>query len=428
MRIDFFSALSRPEYGCLEFHDEVGLSDQQRQEVFQCVRKCLFLLLEGIGHQHQSIPADKRLRHDLENWVQEHLAHLFPEKRQALQAIVQTSEQVAEYFYSHCSHETKLVMAITTVILFSSDDNSILSPDERNRLSYFSCNDGHSPPDATPWTAVLTHGLQLGAEYFGSQDPLVGSLSANAIRGFTEACTMEYRMEQGELPVHLATHGRLHPSSEWCAAAAFPGYLRSMSGISFHYIPPIFKHSRTEEVPSPYWIALAPVLRNFIDYTNDLLSYPKEVLAGETRNYLLLATRTRRIAGRPSRFGPELWTFRDTFCETLENVQKIVFSLDRAFTSCMPRGKNALEYGNETGFDPNARLAAESWFSFRQNFIAFHLESERYGLKRLAFERNTYTAEELCAPKYKPLHVACAGAATASLFLASALSYRYFFK
>lgn len=46
MKIDFFSALSRPEYECLEFHDEIKLSNQQRNEVFECVRKCLFLLLE----------------------------------------------------------------------------------------------------------------------------------------------------------------------------------------------------------------------------------------------------------------------------------------------------------------------------------------------------------------------------------------------
>ncbi|GLA99641.1 hypothetical protein ABZX51_009449 [Aspergillus tubingensis] len=428
MKIDFFSALSRPENKCLEFHDETELSDQQRQEVFQCVRKCLFLLLEGIGHQHQSITADERLHHDLHNWVQEHLAHLFPDKRQALEAMVHTSEQVGEYFYAHCSHETKLVMAITTLILFASDDDSLLSPDERNRLSSFSCNDGHSPPDASPWTAVLTHGLQLGAEYFGSQDPLVGSLSANAIRGFTEACTMEFRMEQGNLPAHLAAHGQPHPSSEWCAAEAFPGYLRSMSGISFHYIPPIFKYSRTEEVPSPYWIALAPVMRNFIDYTNDLLSYPKEVLAGETRNYLLLATRTRRVAGRSSRFGSKLWTFRDTFCETLENVQKIVFALDKAVTSCMPADNNASEYGYKARDDPNAQLAAKCWFSFRRNFISFHLESKRYGLDRLAFERNTYTVEELCPPKHNPINAACLGAVAVGLFLTSALGYRYFYK
>ncbi|PYH38074.1 uncharacterized protein BO87DRAFT_445843 [Aspergillus neoniger CBS 115656] len=428
MKIDFFSALSRPEYECLEFHDETNLSTQQRNEVFQCVRKCLFLLLEGIGHQQQAIPADERLRHNLHNWVQEHLTHLFPENLQALEVLIDTSAQVGEYFYAHCSHETKLVMAITSLILFASDDDTLLSPEERNRLSSFSCNDGYSPPDASPWTAVLTHGLQLGAEYFGSQDPLVGSLSANAIRGFTEACTMECRMEQGDLPVHLTTHEKPHPSSECCAAEAFPGYLRSLSGISFHYIPPIFKYSRTEEVPSSYWLGVAPVVRNFIDYTNDLLSYPKEVLDGEIRNYLLLATRARRVAGRSSRFGSKSWTFRDTFCETLENVQNIVLALDKAVTSYMPADNNAPEDGNKTQDDPNAQLAAKCWFSFRQNFISFHLESKRYGLDRLAFERNNYTVEELCAPKHKPMHSACVGAAAAGLFLISALGYSYFRK
>ncbi|OJZ85788.1 hypothetical protein ASPFODRAFT_207633 [Aspergillus luchuensis CBS 106.47] len=424
MKIDFFSALSKPGYECLDFDDTSQLSQQQRQEVLPYVRKGLFLLLVAIDHKYSRIPADKRLRHDLYTWAQDNLEHQFPEGGQSLEAIVQLAAESAEYFYAHCSHETKLITAIGTSIMTSTDDDELLYPDERNRLSSFCCNDGHSPPDATPWTAMLTHGLQLNAEYFGSHDPLVGGLMANSYRLFVEACSIEYRMQSG-MPFHLTSHTGLHPIDEECAVEAFPRNIRSTSGVSVFYVCPIFRISSTQEVPSKYWISLVPKVSEFISHINDVFSCPKEILSGETWNYLSLRTRTKRQAGRSSRFGSKLWTFRDSFCELLENMQDTTLAVDRAFTSCISADANTSEQSGSSQDDPNAKLAAECWFAFRQNYISWHLQCKRYGLDGLDVERNTYTAEELCAPENKPLHLAYAGAAL--VLVTSALSYSYYF-
>jgi hypothetical protein len=93
-----------------------------------------------------------------------------------------------------------------------------------------------------------------------------------------------------------------------------------------------------EEVPLPFWITVIHLICKFISYMNDLLSCPKEVLAGKTWNYLHMKTQVRRQVGRLTKFRSQhekLWTFRDTRCETIEEVQKTTLALDQAFTTCI---------------------------------------------------------------------------------------------
>jgi hypothetical protein len=90
---------------------------------------------------------------------------------------------------------------------------------------------------------------------------------------------------------------------------------------------------------------------------NDLLSCPKEVLAGKTWNYLRMKAQVRRQVGRLNKFRSQhekLWTFRDTRCETIEEVQKTTLALDQAFTTCIrtdiwrrPAGANNISDSTE---------------------------------------------------------------------------------
>jgi len=416
MTVDFAYTLSSSEFDCLNFHDGRSLSQQDRTNVAQCLRNILSLFLEDIGYQHHSRPTEQRLRQGLQDWSEEHLMHTFPGKRQGLQAIIDISAECAEYFYTLCGYETKLVMAILTTVIIATDDNSVLDPDERKSLSSFSFNHFQNLPEVNGWCTALTKGLKMGAEYFGSQNPLVGSLVANNYMAFIDACAQELRLEH-ELPVHLGNHGLSHPPSEACSVESFPTYFRNTTGVSLVYLVPIFKVSRNEEVPLRFWITVIPDLVRFITHINDLLSSPKEVMAGETWNYLAMKTQSKRQAGRPTNYKSkqnELWTFRDTLCETLEEAQKIALALDHAFTKCIRTDiqdfsaatdditTSAENQKNQA--HQHLRAAAQLWTSFKYGYISWHMNVRRYGLERIPIERYTFKPQERSPWKHKSLY------------------------
>jgi hypothetical protein len=89
-------------------------------------------------------------------------------------------------------------------------------------------------------------------------------------------------------------------------------------------------------VPFDYWITSLPHLVRFTNFTNDLLSFQKEILAGREldMNYMSLQVLARRQACVPSRFGTlgSLWTYRDAICEVMDETYQTVYELDKAFT------------------------------------------------------------------------------------------------
>ncbi|OQD76347.1 hypothetical protein PENDEC_c004G05662 [Penicillium decumbens] len=322
----------------------------------------------------------------------------------------------AECFYTACGYETKLVMAILTTVLVATDDNNVLDPDQRRSLSYFSFNHIQNLPQVNGWCTALTKGLKMCTEYFGSQDPLVGSLAANNYMAFVDACAQELRLEH-ELPIHLGNHGLSHPSSEQCTVESFPNYFRDATGVALLYAVAIFKVSRNEEVPLRFWTAVIPDLTRVITHINDLLSSPKEVMAGETWNYLAMKTQAKRQAGRPTNYKSkqnELWTFRDTLCETLEETQRTALALDQAFTKCIrtdiqefPAATDDITAGakNEKHqAHQHIRSAAQLWTSFKYGYISWHMNIGRYGLEQIPLDGYTFNPQKRSLWKHKSFY------------------------
>lgn len=85
-----------------------------------------------------------------------------------------------------------------------------------------------------------------------------------------------------------------------------------------------------------HWITSVVPLTTFINLINDLLSFPKEILAGEAHNYMSLQTQAKRQSGHLSAFPQKgnsdtRWNFRDTLCETMDLLCDAIRSLDKAF-------------------------------------------------------------------------------------------------
>jgi hypothetical protein len=167
---------------------------------------------------------------------------LFPNKSKVLETILDGSAQCAVCF---------LVMAIVTNLFVASDDNAILQLDDRKSLSSFTFNHWQNLPEENRWCTVLTQGRTMCAEYFGSQDPFVGSQAANSYIAFIDACAQETRLEN-ELPVQIGNHGQSHPCSEECPVESFLAYFRSANAGSLLFLIPIFKVSRMKKFPCAF--------------------------------------------------------------------------------------------------------------------------------------------------------------------------------
>ncbi|PYI02742.1 hypothetical protein BO78DRAFT_453324 [Aspergillus sclerotiicarbonarius CBS 121057] len=392
MKVNFFSLLSSPEFECLNFHDINSLSHEEKQTISQHLHKPLSLFLQSIGYKHHSQPPDPSLRHDLQAFVHTHPTPLFPTQEALLQRLTHWAAECAEYTYAACGPDTKLTMAIITIIFLVTDDSTILPPEDRTTLSYFSFNHYQNLPPSSRWSTVLSHGPNLCTAYFGSRDPLLGAMAGNSYTAFVDGCARELRMEN-HTTAHILNHGEAHPGTEVCAVEAYPSYLRFVTGTTVLFLLPIFKTSRDQEMPSAVWIPLVPAISRCINHLNDLLSSPKEVLAGESWNYLSLRTKVMRQAGRLSLFGTGLWTFRDRFYEVLEEGVRTVGAVDRAFAQCISVGKDGSmdevdggDGGGKSQGCDEVRLAGELWTAFKHGHIAWHLNCQRYGLESLSCE------------------------------------------
>ncbi|OJJ35350.1 hypothetical protein ASPWEDRAFT_40558 [Aspergillus wentii DTO 134E9] len=78
--------------------------------------------------------------------------------------------------------------------------------------------------------------------------------------------------------------------------------MRSLAVNPLVYTAPAFIVFPEVQDPLLYWISVAPQIGQYVAFINDLLSFPKEIRAGEEWNYLSMTSRARRQAGEPSRF------------------------------------------------------------------------------------------------------------------------------
>jgi hypothetical protein len=116
---------------------------------------------------------------------------------------------------------------------------------------------------------------------------------------------------------------------------------------------------------------------------NDLLSFHKEQLAGETTNLIHLRTQALRDAldhapGTGS--GPSgEWTLTDTFnilCDEVRDATQRIDSLLR-LEECEERERNGQYLGDADDMD---MAIAKQWRGWRDGYISWHLESQRYKL------------------------------------------------
>ncbi|KAH9944601.1 isoprenoid synthase domain-containing protein [Amylocystis lapponica] len=131
-------------------------------------------------------------------------------------------------------------------------------------------------------------------------------------------------------------------------ALSFVEYRRDSSGISDAYASFIWEKSRFPDVQ--VYIRVLPDVGKYINYVNDILSFYKEELAGETGNYIHdRATISRKTAHE---------TLHEVIDETVDALCRV---------------RDVLGEGE----------ARDAWENFARGYIGFHTGSPRYRLQEI---------------------------------------------
>jgi hypothetical protein len=248
-----------------------------------------------------------------------------------LEKTVHLAASLIELAFKDCTFEEKTNMALYNWFILYTDDAS--TKDVAPFMAFeqrFLRNLPQLDPVLDAFAAVL---LKMCDQY----DALAANFILSATFEFINATCIEPAMEA--LPILRG-------------AKRFPSFLRDRTGLGIPYSLMIFPKSRSLDFVSCF--QALPDMNFWIAAINDILSFYKEELAGETVNYIY--NRANVECKDPLQI---LSTIRDELLEASDNVS-------RSLSSSAPE-------------------ALDAWKSFESGVIAWHLQQERYKLKDLNF-------------------------------------------
>ncbi|KAJ6510504.1 isoprenoid synthase domain-containing protein, partial [Mycena sanguinolenta] len=167
-------------------------------------------------------------------------------------------------------------------------------------------------------------------------DPICANLMGCAVLQCLSGTVLEKRPEVSKMAVR--------PS-----AITWPKYLRALSGVGPGYSCAVFPKQNHRDISA--YIQILPDIGDYFCLANDVLSFYKEELAGETTNHVNLRAQT--TGQDPKR----------VLVEMVEEVRILHIRISASLAG-----------------QPEA-LAA--WKAFEYGYIAWHLSVERYKLSQL---------------------------------------------
>ncbi|KAH9944602.1 isoprenoid synthase domain-containing protein [Amylocystis lapponica] len=240
-----------------------------------------------------------------------------------------TANIIAATAYNHISNfDTKVQIALYTALLTSMDNPEVMGSLPFDRLH----------------DKLFSGVLKTESDMFGHLSQILMGMwnhyprfAASSILGSTLQFINVTILENETRSAVLSTQ-----------ALSFIEYRRALSGVPDAYASFIWDKSRFPDVQ--VYIRILPDVGIYISYVNDILSFYKEELAGETGNYVHdRATVSNKTAHE---------TLREVIDETV---------------AAMCRIRDVLGDGE----------ARDAWESFARGYIAFHASSPRYRLQEI---------------------------------------------
>ncbi|KAJ7258172.1 isoprenoid synthase domain-containing protein [Mycena rebaudengoi] len=247
------------------------------------------------------------------------------------QAISCKAVSVVEYFYHKHSLEVKRAFSMYAWFFFYIDDiasRSVLEDFQRSLLlGGVQQNVPGSP---------LNHLPVILSRLYDHWDPISANCMVGAVMEFMSGTVLEERPEIIDMNVRSA-------------ASSWPKYLRAKSGVAPGFSYAAFPRTAHRNLSA--YIQAVPDIDDYLCLVNDILSFYKEELEGDTMNYVQIRA---RVSCKPPK-------------QILLEMVREVGELHRRISETLSGSSEVLG----------------AWKTLEYGFIAWHLSIERYKLSQL---------------------------------------------
>ncbi|KAJ7511371.1 terpenoid synthase [Mycena galericulata] len=347
---------------------------------------CIRQLLTDIGYRYEPFPPyDADYWGPFHSWMLYTLGPTSSWNVKQLNELEHSAGGIIERAYPYASNQLKLLFAKLTAIAILIDD-SLDDETVNAEIVQFSHKIFLGEVQENGMLALYHENMKELSEVYG-KDAVLRGLAVVPWITYIDACLIEKSIftsqrkmaNTGDLPLTFLHSDPNRSSTDLDGLAPkFPHYLRSKSGIAEAYAAGIFKASKDQNIPLAKFIRVLPDLTFYIEIMNDILSFHKEELAGETYNLIHLRTRSLSSSGaRGSGIAGE-WTPYDTLHLLCEEIKEATLRIDRMLR--LEECERAI--GGETGLDVDEVdiQIAEQWRGWRDGYISWHFECRRYKL------------------------------------------------
>ncbi|KAJ6571451.1 terpenoid synthase [Mycena capillaripes] len=366
-------------------------------------------LLKDIGYRYEPFPPyDTNFWGPFHTWVLYTLGPTSSWGSKQLAELEHASGGIIERAYPYSSNQLRLLYAKLTAIAILIDD-SIEDDTIHTEILQFSHKLYRGEDQQNGMLALYHENMKELSDMFGSDTVLRGLATVPWIN-YIDACLMEKQIFTAEVRLNCS------PSRTSCSRLPFieqfleitgiyrfgwvcteivsigttcmvshshridsPHYLRSKSGIAEAYAAAIFKATKDQYLPLTKFIKVLPDLTFYIEVINDLLSFHKEEIDGETYNLIHLRTRSLALSGVRGNGSAGEWTSNDTFgllCDEIREATRRIDGLLR-LDECERKARG--EAG--VSVDEVDVQIAKQWRGFRDGYISWHFECRRYKLE-----------------------------------------------
>ncbi|KAF9061709.1 terpenoid synthase [Rhodocollybia butyracea] len=355
----------------------------------------LQLLLREIHYRYVApLPPCTDFLHSHHSWIHNTLGPMTSWPTSQLDILEETTFTIAERSYPFADIEMKAIIAKLTALAFFIDDsletNTAGIYDEIGSFAYHVLM-GESQPSAI---LELYHKCikELAQLYEG--DAVLRGLATAPWFNYIDGCLLEKRLLTMDAALRASPHDmgyqnlvKQRQNSGDCAArdtspgakVHFPLFVRRKTGAGEAYAAAIFKSTKGQELPLSRYIMAIPDMAFYVVAVNDVLSFHKEELAGETINMIHLQTQSFRECTGSGASGK--WTVLDTFNLLCNELRDATYRIDEILRlhDCERIVKEGMDSRDMGLSDVDVTIALQ-WRGFRDGYISWHLESQRYKL------------------------------------------------
>jgi len=261
------------------------------------------------------------------------------------------------YSMTSCAHITprhnQIWIALCTACLFFVDDVPRRFPTELPSLRAFNNRLVRGEKQGNAVLDAVVDLLKETPRVFGGHVP--ADLLTTSIMDFATTTVMECETTN----MHILA-----------SAKGYPSYQRVMTGIGEAYAVMVFP----PDIPYEEYIQAMPELALFICTVNDVLSFYKEELDGESTNHVTTIAARKGIS--------RVEAFEDLADTSVELYQRILSILD----GLPPSGSGSMKGVDNWEREGDAEVtrgfsrAREAFTHFVEGYFAFYFSSKRYRL------------------------------------------------